>query len=79
MSSVVMPPCACEGRDCPAFSLKRQRCLSGDCTGCWGDQKEWFALHQPLSPKLSTMGGLSPTHLSMDSSWTSDQDNPELL
>jgi len=54
MSSVVMRSCAFKGRDYPALSLKTQRCLSGDCTGCWGDQ-EWFTLHQPLSPKLSMM------------------------
>lgn len=78
-SSVVMPSCACKGRDYPAFSLKSQRCLSGACTGCRGDQKEWFALHQPLSPKLSMMGGPSQTHPSMDSSWTSGHNNTELL
>lgn len=78
-SSVVMPFCACKGRDCPAFSFKSQRWLSGACTGCWGDQEELFALHQPLSPKLSKMGGLSQTRPSMGSSWTSGQDNPELL
>lgn len=77
MSSVVMLFCACKGRDYPAFSLKSQRCLSGACTGFQGDQKEWFALHQPLSPKLSMMGGLSQTLL--DSSWTSGHSNTELL
>lgn len=35
-------------------------------------------MHQPLFPELCTMGGLSQTHSSLDSSWTSGQDNLEL-
>lgn len=35
-------------------------------------------MYQPLFPKLCMMGGLSQNRSSLDSSWTSGQDNLEL-